>query len=351
MSSLRLRVSIAAVAMLMLMPVGANAAPVGVSASSTSLGKPIPERVFAPYFEAWTGDTMTTVARASGARYLTMAFLQTATTGSCTITWNGDSSAPMSAGLFVSDLVSLRKLGGDMIPSFGGYTADDTATEIADSCTSVSKIAAAYESVVGRYNVTRLDMDIEDNSLSNTAGIDRRSKAIKMLEDWARSRGRQLQISYTLPTSPSGLEPDALAVLQNAIANHARVDVVNIMTFDYYDGVTTDMAGAAISAAKALHGQLASLYPSKSSDQLWAMEGNTIMIGIDDYPGLTEVTKLCDAYRLLHFARSRGISTLSFWAIQRDNGSCPGTNGSDDCSGIAQKTWAFSRLLEPFTDN
>jgi chitinase len=324
-------------------------APLTTVASSTAQGRPIPEHVFAPYFEAWTGDQMTTVAKASGARYFTMAFLQTATTGSCTITWNGDPSSTMSAGLFVQDLSTLRKLDGDMIPSFGGFTADDTATEIADSCTSVSKIAAAYESVVERYNVTRLDMDIEDNSLSNTAGIHRRSKAIKMLEDWAQAHDRQLQISYTLPTSPSGLEPDAIAVLQSAVANHARVDVVNIMTFDYYDGVTTDMSGAAIGAAKALHHQLAGLYPSKSSGQLWAMEGNTIMIGIDDYPGLTEVSKLSDADKLLDFARSRGISTLSFWAIQRDNGKCPGTNGSDDCSGIVQKTWAFSHVLTPFT--
>jgi hypothetical protein len=323
--------------------------PLGGAASSTAGGKPIPEHVFAPYFEAWTSDQMATVAEASGARYLTMAFLQTATTGSCTITWNGDPSATMSAGLFVGDLANLRKIGGDMIPSFGGYTADDTATEIADSCTSVAEIAAAYESVVERYNVTRLDMDIEDNSLSNAAGIDRRSKAIKMIEDWAKSHCRHLQISYTLPTGPDGLESNAIAVLQNAIANHTRVDVVNIMTFDYWDGITTDMGGAAIGAAKAVHQQLASLYPAKSSGQLWAMEGNTIMIGIDDYPGLTEVTKLSDADRLLDFARSHGISTLSFWAIQRDNGACPGTNGADDCSGIAQKTWAFSHMLKRFT--
>ncbi len=48
--------------------------------------------------------------------------------------------------------------------------------------------------------------------------------------------------SYTLPTFPTGLTTNGLAVLQNAVANHARVDVVNIMTFDYYDGLPHEMA-------------------------------------------------------------------------------------------------------------
>jgi hypothetical protein len=203
--------------------------------------------------------------------------------------------------------------------------------------------------VITTYNVTRLDMDIEGRSLGRTDGIDRRNKALKLLEDWAASQGRPLQIQFTLPTSPGGLEPSGLAVLQNAIANGTRVDVVNIMTFDYYDRVTTDMGAAAISAAQGLHSQLAALYPSKTSAELWAMEGNTILPGIDDYPRKTEVTYLTDAQRLLDFARANGISTLSIWAIQRDNGGCPGQTDSNSCSGIVQNTWDFSHLLEPFT--
>jgi hypothetical protein len=45
----------------------------------------------------------------------------------------------------------------------------------------------------------------------------------------------------------------------------------------------------------------------------------------------------------------RLINTLSIWAIQRDNGGCPGVTGSNSCSGIAQNTWDFSHVLEPFT--
>ena len=43
------------------------------------------------------------------------------------------------------------------------------------------------------------------------------------------------------------------------------------------------------------------------------------------------------------------MSTLSMWAIQRDNGGCPGTTGANDCSGIAQQTWEFTSTLKGFT--
>lgn len=326
----------------------ASAGVSGAPASALPEGQPLPGRVFAPYFEGWTSDTMTAVATSSGVRYFSMAFLQAAAVGSCALTWNGDAAATMSAGLYAVDLAGLRNLGGDMIPSFGGYTADNTATEIADSCPSVPDIAAAYESVITEYGVTRLDMDIEDNSLGNAAGIERRSQAIKLLEDWAVQNNRPLQISYTLPTGSDGLGSDGIGVLRSAIDAGARVDVVNIMTFDYYDG-TTNMAAAATAALTALHGQLATLYPSKSAGDIWAMEATTIMVGIDDLPGKTEVTQVADATRVLDFARSKGMSMLSFWAIQRDNGACVGTAGDDKCSGVAQKPWEFSQALAGFT--
>ncbi len=317
--------------------------------ASAATGTALPAHVYAPYFETWTTDSITTIAQQSGARYFTLAFLETASKGSCVPVWNGDASQPVSAGRYLSDIASLRALGGDVIPSFGGFSADRAGTELADSCADVNQIAAAFESVITTYNVTRLDLDVEVQSLSRTDGIDRRNKALKIVEDWAVANGRILQVQYTLPVEPAGLEANGLAVLQNAVANGTRVDVVNIMTFDYYDRVTTDMGAAALSAAQGLHSQLATLYPGKTSAELWAMEGNTILPGIDDYPKKTEVTYLKDAQQLLDFARANGIGTLSIWAIQRDNGGCPGSRDKNDCSGIVQNTWDFSHLLEPFT--
>jgi hypothetical protein len=334
-----LSAALAAAALLVILGGAASAAPPGT----------LPAQIYAPYFETWTTDSLTTTAQASGARYFTLAFLQTLGKSSCTLAWNGSKTDTIAAGRYLDDIASLRALGGDVFPSFGGWSADQGGTEIADSCKDVNAIANAYEDVITTYNVKRLDLDVEGRSLTRTDGIDRRNKAIKLVEDWAAAQGRELQISYTLPTTARGLESSGLAILQNAIANGTRVDVVNIMTFDYYDKVTTDMGGAALSAAQGLFSQLRTLYPSKTDAQIWSMEGNTILPGIDDYPKKTEVTYPADAQRVYDFAKSVGIDTLSIWAIQRDNGGCPGTTDSNSCSGIVQNSWDFSHILEPLT--
>src|SRR5262249_18283548 len=83
--------------------------------------------------------------------------LQSTGKSSCTLDWNGNSAQPLS--YYASDIAALRAAGGDVIPSFGGFSADQGGTEIADSCKNVSQIAAAYESVIVALGVTRLDMD------------------------------------------------------------------------------------------------------------------------------------------------------------------------------------------------
>jgi glycosyl hydrolase family 18 (putative chitinase) len=322
---------------------------VGAGAGLAATRAAIPAHLYAPYFETWTADSITTTAQASGTRYFTLAFLETLSKTSCTLAWNGSRTQTLASGRYLSDIASLRGLGGDVIPSFGGWSADQGGTEIGDSCKDVNAILAAYQSVITTYDVTRLDMDIEGRSLNKPDGIDRRNKALKLLQQWAAAQGRVLQIQYTLPTSRDGLESTGLAVLQNAIANGVRVDVVNPMVFDYYDRLNVDMGDSAISALEGLHAQLRSLYPAKTEAQLRAMEGATIMNGLDDYPRRSEVTTVDDAQQLLAYAQSNGLSTLSMWAIQRDNGGCPGSTGSNDCSGIVQGDWEFSHVLEAFT--
>jgi hypothetical protein len=52
---------------------------------------------------------------------------------------------------------------------------------------------------------------------------------------------------------------------------------------------------------------------------------------------------------MLAFAQANSLNFLSVWAIQRDNGGCPGTADSNTCSGTTQSTCDFSHALEPFT--
>jgi hypothetical protein len=348
-------VATAAVALLASAPAAASAAP----AQHPYRPRPLPYRLYAPYYESYLApDTpsITATARASGARFMTIAFLQSKGTRSCAVDWNGAASQPLT--FYNADIASLRKLGGDVIPSFGGYSADtfgahDHGTEIADSCTSVRQIAAVYEHVVQTLRVTRLDMDVESNAETYAAGINRRDEAIAIAQRWAARRGIRLQIQFTLPVEPDGLESAGLSVLRNAIADGVRVYSVNIMVFDYYlphEGVM-NMSKTAITCANAVHAELAGLYPQLSSRQIWRMEAMTMLPGISDF-GKDETTTVHDARVMLAFEQKTQMNFLSIWAIQRDNEgpkSCVGQADSNTCSGIKQAPWAFDHVLVHFT--
>jgi hypothetical protein len=321
----------------------------GASASTWPTSRPLPYRVFAPYFETYdTTAGPAALSQESGARFLSLAFLETAQSGSCTAYWNGDTSEPIAYSSFGSDISAIQARGGNVIPSFGGYTADTTNTDIADSCTSVPAIAQVYESLITTYHVPRIDLDVEGDSLTNTAGINRRNEAIAEVEAWAAAHHQRIQFSYTLPTFPTGLTAPGIAILQNAIADGARISTVNLLTFDYYIGTQQDMVADTESAAAGLFGQLQSLYPAARPAWLWHMIGITEMPGIDDF-GADETFSAADAITVLHWAQRQGIGTLSFWALQRDNGSCPGTKGAGTCSGLTQPDWYFSHVFEHFT--
>ena len=325
----------------------AGLAPGITGASPTIPPQAIPAHVYSPYFEAWTADTLNGIATASGARYLTIAFLETTSKTSCTLAWTGASADNVATTQkYLTDIANLRAQGGDVIPSSGGWSADQGGTEIGDSCKSVPSIVAAYQQLINRYKVTRIDQDIEGRSLTKTDGIQRRNQAMAALQ----KANPGLTISYTLPTGASGLEASGKFVLQDAVNAGVTNFIVQPMVFDYYDRTTTDMGTAAISAVTSAEAYLKSI-TGLTDAAAWPRMGATIMNGIDDYPKKTEVTTTDHANQLMAFASnaSHHMAVLSMWAIQRDNGNCPGVGGANDCSGIAQAPWAFSQIFAPFT--
>jgi hypothetical protein len=326
------------------------------SAAPTSAGPSrsadviLPPHVYAPYFETYdTADGgLAQLSAESGAKDVSLAFLQTDAPGSCTAYWNGDTSTPISAtaaGSFGADIAAIQARGGTVIPSFGGYAADTTNTELADSCTDVSAIAQVYESLVTTYHITRIDLDVEADSVTNTAGIERRNEAIAQTEAWAAANHKVVQFDYTLPVNPTGLTATGLSVIQNAAAEGAKITEVNLLTFDYFFGTTEDMLADAENAAIATHGQLETIYPNQSPLALWHSIGITVMPGIDDF-GAAETFTKAEAPALLAWAALHDLGLLSIWALQRDNGGCVGTKGAGTCSGVAQPTWYFSHVFD-----
>src|SRR6476659_8308284 len=142
---IRLRILLAAVCATL---VAGSAAPFAPAATA------LPAHVYAPYFETWTSDSITTLAQQSSSRYVTLACLETLSKSSCTRGWDGSKVDSIPNGKYLSDLASLRALGGDVVPSFGGWSADQRGTEIGDSCKDVNAIAAAYEQLITKYDVS-----------------------------------------------------------------------------------------------------------------------------------------------------------------------------------------------------
>ncbi|HEY4017994.1 MAG TPA: chitinase [Pseudonocardiaceae bacterium] len=259
-----------------------------------------PTHFSAPYLQISSGDAgdMAADMKASGDKYYTLAFLTS--NGGCNLQWEDGGD---SVGAFKSQISSLQAAGGNVAASFGGAGS----TELAESCTSVSSLAAAYEKVVSTYSIYRLDFDIEGNTINNTAATSRRNQALAMVEAWNKS----VQVDYTLPVDPTGLESNAQNVLKDAKSKGVAVSVVNIMTMDFGNG--QNALNDAESGAKATHGQLESIFGS-SSAAAWGQLGLTPIAGKnDDNENFTQ----SNAKTLESFAASNGVHELAFWEVDQ----------------------------------
>ncbi|WP_373310153.1 chitinase [Jeongeupia naejangsanensis] len=242
----------------------------------------------------------------------------------------------------------LRALGGDVIISSGGWNANDLARR----CSDAASLAAVYQAQLDKFGVDHLDLDPEAGDVYNNlepAIVDRRSAALKILQDSFKARGKTLTVSFTLGVHPvTGFASADLYVLQSAKNAGVEVAIVNPMIMDYYDGVSGNQMGArSVSALQGVFSQLKTLWPGKTDAQYWAMIGATAMIGQNDNP--TEVFTLADAQLVRDFAVQQGMGRLAFWSLGRDNGNCAGNTAANwQCSGIVQQQWDFSRIFGNF---
>ncbi|HEX4790479.1 MAG TPA: glycosyl hydrolase family 18 protein [Actinospica sp.] len=267
---------------------------------SQAAGSSLPAHYAAPYLQIASSDAadMSADMKASGDKYYTLAFL-TPKSG-CTPEWedNGD-----SLGAFTKQVSSLQSSGGNVLISFGGASGG----ELAQTCTSASKLETAYANVVSTYGVTRLDFDIEGSVLDDGSANSRRDQALAALQKADPS----VQIDFTIPVDPTGLESDAVSLLKGAKSAGVKVTVVNIMTMDFGDG--QNPLKDAESAANATEPQLHGVYGG-SAAQDWGMLGLTPIAGQnDDAENFTQ----SDAKTLETFAASKGVAELSFWEVDQ----------------------------------
>ncbi len=122
---------------------------------------------------------------------------------------------------------AIRAAGGDISISFGGYIGVELGHS--KGCPDVNSLANAYQSVIDKYELTNIDLDIEGDDLGDITEENRRFKAIKILKDRAKSKGKQLFVSLTLPTTTVGLSDLSRAEIKRAIDDGVVIDSYKAM--------------------------------------------------------------------------------------------------------------------------
>jgi chitinase len=280
---------------------GSGGLALATAAPAAAAGSAFPAHFAAPYLQIDSSDAgdMAADQAATGVKYYTLAFL-TPQSG-CTPEWEDGGNA---VGAFASQISAIQAAGGNVIISFGG----ESGGELAQTCTNVSQLTAAYQNVVNTYGVTRLDFDIEGGVLSDTAATTRRDQALAALQ----AQDPSVQVDFTLAVAPQGLPTGSgseYALLQDAKAQGVKVSTVNIMTMDFGAG-SNDLADAE-SAAQGTASQLAGLY-GISTSAAYGMMGLTPIAGTND-DGTEFSTS--NAQSLESFAAANGVQELSFWEL------------------------------------
>jgi len=271
------------------------------AAPAEAAGSALPAHFAAPYLQIAGSDAgdMAADEAATGLKYYTLAFL--IPQSGCTPEWEDDGSG---VGAFNSQISSLQASGGNVIISFGGADGG----ELAQTCTNVSSLTAAYANVVNTTGVNRLDFDIEGGVLSDTSATSLRDQALAALQ----AEDPSVQIDFTLAVAPNGLPTGSgseYALLQDAQSKGVKVSTVNLMTMDFGDG--QNALADAESAAQASAGQLSGLY-GISTSAAYNMMGLTPIAGQNDD---NEYFSTANAQTLESFAASNGVGELSFWEV------------------------------------
>jgi chitinase len=87
----------------------------------------------------------------------------------------------------------------------------------------------AYQSVIDKYSLTNIDLDIEGDDLGDVPGEHKRFQAIKALKEKAKANGKELFVTLTLPATNVGLSDVARDEIKRAITDGAAIDLYKVM--------------------------------------------------------------------------------------------------------------------------
>lgn len=285
------------------------------------------------------------------ARDIVLAFVVADPEDACSPTWGGAYSLDAAGRDLELDrrILQLRAAGGDIMVSFGGQANE----ELAYACTELDDLIDGYRSVIERYDLRAIDLDIENADLADLPSIERRAEAIAALQDERSAAGKQLDVWLTLPVASNGLTSDGVALVAATLDGGVELTGVNAMTMNFSnaENPTEDMLAATKSALTATMEQVADVYKDRgvtlSGADRWAKVGATPMIGQNDVVG--EVFTLDDARGLADFALEKGLGRVSTWSLNRD-APCGASFAdvmvlSDTCSSVDQTALEFASVF------
>ncbi|GAA1677430.1 hypothetical protein GCM10009745_21000 [Kribbella yunnanensis] len=288
----------------------------------------------APYLYLGWGNPQkaTDVMKAAGNQWFTMAFVLS--DGGCNPKWDGNRS--LTGGNDQSVINSIRGAGGDIIPSFGGWSGN----KLGQKCSSASALAAAYQKVIDAYKLKAIDIDIEDKEFQNHTVQQRVVDALKIV----KNKNAGIKTYITFGTTTTGPDSWGTALINKAAAAGLANDGWVIMPFDFGGG-STNMATLTTRASEGLKAKLKSAY-GYSDDQAYRRMGISSMNGKTDVP--SETVRLQDFRTMLSYAQQHHLARFTFWAVNRDRPCSGGSDPGANCSGIAQNPYDFTKVVAQF---
>ncbi|MBQ1093550.1 chitinase [Streptomyces sp. B93] len=287
-----------------------------------------PYTSYAPYVSATAAADQDTAG--SPAAY-NLAFVISEGDG-CTPAWGGSHGIDDSA--VTSRIAALGETGAALRVSFGGASG----AELATVCDSAEDLAEAYGAALDAAGATRADFDIEGDTLTDSGSVALRSEAVALLQEQRPG----LDVSFTLPVMPSGLDDDSVTLLESANDHGVQVATVNIMTMNYGSTYTGDMGDYALDSAKATHAQLKEIF-GQSDEGAWHAMALTSMIGVNDVDD--ETFTLADAAQVRTFAEEKEIAWVSMWSTFRDQQCADEGSPATECTGVTQSPGAFAEAF------
>jgi hypothetical protein len=275
---------------------------------------------------------------ATGARHFNLAFVLDS--GDCVPAWDGDADRTVVADTAVAGLVrQIRRSGGDVAVSFGGYNG----VELGASCDSAEELARAYQQVIDKYRLTRVDLDYEGDDLNSNLAV--RTGALRLLQERARAAGRELRLTLTVPVTTLGLDAATRTQLRAVVAAGVRLELVNLMAFDFGPTGEWSLVDSVRFLADAAKDQIKSIF-GYDDVNAYGRLGLQLMNGRTDEP--TVRFRQTDFTALLSYARSKHMGWFSYWALNRDrpcDATVTPTEVHSFCSGVPQEPYDFSRIV------